>query len=93
MSAYDFGRFLGGLIELALVLGVIGVVVGLVMRSRNRPTFGPVAIVQMSPDGRYWWDGSGWQDVNLSAPAHAPRSPDGAYWWDGEAWHLVPKSQ
>ena len=46
--------------------------------------------VQLSPDGRYWWDGTAWQDSQLVPPSSAPRSPDGAAWWDGTAWRPLP---
>jgi hypothetical protein len=35
---------------------------------------------QMSPDGRYWWDGDRW--ITL----------DGRYWWKGEQWIAAPGS-
>ena len=46
--------------------------------------------VLMSPDGRYWWDGSTWHDAETSVPPHAQRSPDGYHWWDGTRWHHIP---
>ena len=44
----------------------------------------------MSPDGSHWWDGAGWIDCAMAAPASAPRSPDGASWWDGTQWRPLP---
>jgi len=32
---------------------------------------------QISPDGRWWWDGQQWQSLY---------SPDGSHRWDGKAW-------
>lgn len=92
-AAYDIGRLAGTLIVVALGVGVILLVIGLVVRARRRPaipwTGAPLA-VQMSPDRKYWWDGMAWQDAVAVAPAHAQRSPDGAYWWDGVSWRPVP---
>ncbi len=48
---------------------------------------------QLSVDGKFWYDGERWVDVDVEAPAFAPRSPDGAFWWDGAAWHQVPIAQ
>jgi len=49
---------------------------------------------QLSPDGRYRWDGAAWQPVQQQAersPAAAAEqlSPDGRYRWDGQAWQPV----
>ena len=38
---------------------------------------------QVSPDGRFWWDGRAWQ-------AMPTLSPDGRHWWDGQSWQPVP---
>jgi hypothetical protein len=40
----------------------------------------------LSPDRRYWWDGSAWQDASATPPPGAQRSPDGTMWWDGVEW-------
>ena len=50
----------------------------------------PVAL-QMSPDGKFWFDGARWVDCNQDAPPFAQRSPDGAMWWDGDVWKPVPQ--
>jgi hypothetical protein len=52
-----------------------------------------VADVQMSPDGRWWWDGSHWQDAETTVPAAAQRSPDGRYWWDGARWRAMAPAE
>ena len=58
----------------------------------------------LSPDGRYYWDGTAWQPVEQQPPTDtgnmtltsynpsAPRSPDGRYWWDGRAWQPIPRT-
>jgi hypothetical protein len=52
----------------------------------------PPVVVQMSPDGHYWWDGQTWRDAAQEAPPEAQRSSDGSYWWDGTNWRPVPQS-
>ncbi|HXA28328.1 MAG TPA: hypothetical protein VN193_06230 [Candidatus Angelobacter sp.] len=49
-----------------------------------------LAGIQMSPDARWWWDGSRWQDAETAVPPGSPRSPDGHYWWDGARWRPLP---
>ena len=46
--------------------------------------------VQMSPDGRCWWDGAQWQDADHTVPPHAQRSHDGRMWWDTVRWRPLP---
>lgn len=41
---------------------------------------------QVSPDGRYWWDGRAWQ-------AMPTLSPDGSQWWNGRAWQAIPVAE
>jgi hypothetical protein len=92
-AVYNFGSFLGGAIVLALLAGVVLLVVGLVRRSRRQTSFAgavPAAGVQMSPDGRYWWDGQSWRDAQVEVPPTAQRSGDGHFWWDGRQWRPVP---
>lgn len=59
------------------------------------PTFaqaaGVPAGVQLSEDGRYWWDGQTWKDAEHEAPPSAQRSSDGTLWWDGKNWRPVPQ--
>lgn len=95
--AYTAGVVFGILIVAVLVLGVIGVVVGLILRGRRRSVAQPYgaagpATVQMSPDGRYWYDGQAWRDTTVEAPSWAQRSSDGTLWWDGRTWRPVPIS-
>lgn len=56
----------------------------------------PAPAEQLSPDGRYRWDGHTWQPV---APAAQPPaavteqlSPDGRYRWDGQSWLPVQQA-
>ncbi|MGD0833865.1 MAG: hypothetical protein ABSA40_05490 [Candidatus Dormibacteria bacterium] len=44
----------------------------------------------LSPDGKRWFDGSGWRDAAGEVPPGAPRSEDGGHWWDGAGWRPVP---
>jgi hypothetical protein len=48
-------------------------------------------VIQVSPDGQQWWDGSRWNDTVSNYPQHAFRNPDGSEWWDGQGWHPVPR--
>ncbi len=52
----------------------------------------PAGNVQMSTDGKYWWDGQTWRDAVAEAPPSAQRSSDGALWWDGQTWRPVPQT-
>jgi len=80
---------------LAFVAGIALFVVVLIRRGSRRAAitaYAPVlGGVQMSADGRYWWDGQAWRDASSEAPATAQRSADGYYWWDGRTWRPVPK--
>ena len=49
-----------------------------------------LAPVSLSPDKRYWWDGTSWQDTSARMPPGVPLSPDGAQWWDGVSWRPRP---
>jgi hypothetical protein len=91
-TAFALGGLVGDLVILALVVGLIVVAVGLVRRSRPRPTApdgGTWSAVHLSPDGGYWWDGHGWRDAAHEVPPTAQRSPDGHFWWDGRQWRPV----
>jgi hypothetical protein len=89
----------------ALVIGGAAVGLLLFMRSRSmqavpevvsaapfQPMAPPPTAVQMSPDGRYWFDGQRWRDSAYEAPPYAQRSPDGAFWWDGANWRPMPQA-
>jgi hypothetical protein len=91
-TASALGGLIGDVLILALVVGLIGLVVALVRRSRPRPTApdgGTWSAVQLSPDGGYWWDGQAWRDAAHEVPATAQRSADGHFWWDGRQWRPV----
>lgn len=84
----------------ALLVGLAAIAVAIVMVVRRRgaaatPPVGAEAHAadapQMSPDGRYWWDGQAWRDAESDVPTGAMRSADGFYWWDGTAWRLAPR--
>jgi hypothetical protein len=89
-TASNLATLAGHATFVAFVVMVIVLVVVVVVRSRRRPTLAP-AMVQISPDGNYWFDGTGWRDLATSAPPTAPRSPDGSLWWDGIKWRQVPR--
>lgn len=90
---------LTGVLIGVLVLGLLaaGVGGGYVMLQRTRAP-SPVAVAaapmpfQVSPDGRYWFDGARWIDSAQDPPPFAQRSPDGSMWWDGYVWRPVPQS-
>ncbi|MFN2568825.1 MAG: DUF4234 domain-containing protein [Candidatus Dormibacteria bacterium] len=62
---------------------------------QGQQTSGTSAGEQLSPDGRFRWDGRAWQPVRAqqipaTAPAPAEQlSPDGRFRWDGQAWQPV----
>ena len=62
----------------------------MLMRRAENPVRTAPAPPELSPDGQYWWNGSGWVANTEAAPPWAQRSPDGAYWWDGHGWQPVP---
>jgi hypothetical protein len=43
-----------------------------------------------SPDRKFWWDGTTWQDCSQVRPPGVAISPDGKAWWDGAAWRPNP---
>jgi hypothetical protein len=92
-AAFAFGGLIGDVLILAVLIGLIGVVVALVRRSRPRstaPDGGTWSAVEVSPDRGYWWDGQAWRDATREVPASAQRSADGHFWWDGRQWRRVP---
>jgi hypothetical protein len=77
----------GGFILLAA--GVLAI--ALVVSSRPRRPV-PTLMAQLSPDGRYWWDGMAWHDGVVDPLPTSVRSADGAHWWDGGRWRPIPAS-
>jgi len=96
-TAFKAGQIFGVLLVAVLVIALIAVGVGLLLRSRRRDAMpagsgAPGApVVQMSPDGNYWYDGQGWRDAAQEIPPTAQRSSDGTLWWDGRNWRPVPQ--
>ncbi len=45
---------------------------------------------QVSPDGKFYWDGQRWVPMQAALAPEPPQprqlSPDGKYYWDGERW-------
>jgi len=99
-------RNTGSVVVINIFLGwtLIGWVVALAMAFGSNQRDGQVVVYaqgfgnptpptsQVSPDGRYWWDGVAWRDTMTSVPPTAPRSADGAYWWDGSTWRATQGS-
>ncbi len=98
-AAYQLGWFIGRLLPIVVIVGIAVAIFG-VVRNRRRASMTPAmaggagsagaAGVQMSGDGKYWWDGQAWRDAANEAPPSAQRSADGALWWDGQTWRPVP---
>lgn len=49
---------------------------------------------QLSPDGKWRWDGQAWQPVDVATPQSQPAQPrisdDGKFYWDGARWVPMP---
>jgi hypothetical protein len=73
-----------------LVVGLLVVALVVFMQGRGRGSRVVESRPEMSPDGRYWWDGQAWRDAEHVPPPSALRSADGYYWWDGTNWRRVP---
>lgn len=91
-------RQTGVILAVLIVVGVVALGVVLAGRperveSAGNQTWGfqALPLVPLSPDGRFWWDGTAWVDSEVRAPQLAPRSQDGAWWWDGRQWRPVPR--
>lgn len=89
----------GFFVPIGFIVVVIVALVGFfVRRARGRggvPGYagmGGGPAVQMSPDGKYWYDGQSWRDTSQEVPPTAQRSSDGTLWWDGRTWRPVPQS-
>ena len=93
-DAFPVAGVLIGVVVVAL-LGALGA--GGFVLLRRPPRTSPVAAaappvaLQMSADGKFWFDGARWVDCANEPPPFAPRSPDGAMWWNGYAWAPVPQ--
>jgi hypothetical protein len=90
------------IVPIIVVILLIALVALVVMRRSRRaapamvqaaaPAMGAPAVIQMSPDGRFWWDGQGWKDTEQQIPPNVQRSGDGQSWWDGRGWRPVPRA-
>jgi hypothetical protein len=72
-----------------VALAVLAISLAITLR-RPRPNLALMA--QLSADGRYWWDGTAWNDGLQNPLPPSVRSADGFYWWDGGSWRAVPTS-
>jgi len=91
-APFPLGDLIGGALASVVIAGLVVLAVAWQRRSPRRPS-PPApgwAAVQLSPDGRFWWDGQAWKDSRHEAPPFAQRSNDGLYWWDGLKWRTVP---
>jgi hypothetical protein len=87
--AYNFGMVLGPVILAVFLLVIILFAVAMVRRRQRHPAVAAGAL-QLSEDGRYWWDGQVWRDSGHEVPPTAQRSADGSLWWDGRTWRPMP---
>jgi len=63
-----------------LRLGIpLAALIFFILRYRRPRTHLAGASLQLSPDGRFWWDGREWKDTERGIPPHAQRSADGNY--------------
>jgi hypothetical protein len=82
------GLTFAALSGLVLLAAVVVLAILLVKTLRPRPNWALMA--RLSPDGRYWWDGTTWHDRLQNPLPPSVRSADGAHWWDGGSWRSVP---
>jgi hypothetical protein len=89
----------GAAVVVALIIGALGAAFGgayvIVTRRRLQAAAAPApppTALQVSPDGRFWFDGTRWVDGWQDPPPFAPRSSDGAMWWDGTHWRPIPET-
>jgi hypothetical protein len=99
--AFNVGVLIVPIIVVILLIVFIAVVIS---RRRATPAMVPAAVpgmgvaaatpatIQMSADGRFWWDGQAWKDTEQEIPPNAQRSGDGQSWWDGRGWRPVPRT-
>jgi hypothetical protein len=91
--SFNAGLTLGAVLIGVLILAALLLVVGLILRSqrRSRSVYAvPPPALLMSTDGRFWWDGSNWRSAAGEVPPAAQRSADGRFWWDGATWRRAP---
>lgn len=85
------GMTFAALSGFVLVVAVVVLAI-LLVKTLRRPRPNWALMAQLSPDGRYWWDGTAWHDGLQTPPPPSVRSADGAHWWDGASWRLVPST-
>jgi hypothetical protein len=92
-AASNSSAVIGRILQIGVIaLAFVG---SLIWRSRRQrhvaaPTPAIGTSLQLSSDGRYWWDGHEWKDIQQWVPPDVQRSADGTLWWDGSRWRPVP---
>jgi hypothetical protein len=92
VGSIGFGGMTFAALSGFVLLAAVVVLAILLVKTLRRPRPNWALMAQLSPDGRYWWDGTAWHDGLQNPPPPSVRSADGAHWWDGGSWRLVPTS-
>jgi hypothetical protein len=90
VGSIGFGGMTFAALSGFVLLAAVVVLAILLVKTLRRPRPNWALMAQLSPDGRYWWDGTTWHDGLQNPPPPSVRSADGAHWWDGGSWRLVP---
>ncbi len=92
VGSVGFGGMTFAALSVFVLLVAVVVLAILLMKTLRRPRPNFALMAQLSPDGRYWWDGAMWHDGLYNPPPPSVRSADSAHWWDGGSWRPVPAS-
>jgi hypothetical protein len=91
-ASIGFGGMTFAALSGLILLVAVVILAILLVKTLRRPRPNWALMAQLSPDGRYWWDGTTWHDGLQNPPPPSVRSADGVHWWDGGSWRLVPAS-